>query len=494
MKLANEHYMQADKTMLYVVYVASGYSLGLAFLHETWGQALVIGLGTSVIATIMARYFAGRTITRIFMGMALMVLTALHVNQALGMIEMHFGFFAFLALLLYYHDWKPIIASASLVAVHHVGLFYAQEQGGAVYVLDNVEKGWPIIFLHAGYVVVETIVLTLMAINLHRKEVAAYDIQDTIGEVNKDNRLHLHHRCEVPNKISHSFNDFMAQTQEVVSNIGKYGENLDRESFVLNDLMQKNSSQLSQQLSESRSITTAVNDLTQAISVIAENAEKALQSSQGAQTTVRTCHQMSDQSKINMQSLGGQMSESMDSISALAKDSEAIGSVLDVIRNIAEQTNLLALNAAIEAARAGEQGRGFAVVADEVRSLASRTQNSTQEIQTMIENLQRTSRETVETMSNSQGNMEKCVTDSETINAELTSVADAMNVILEMNQSIAQATADQENVLSGVMQNANALQGLSQSNAERLQGMGSASEAVRNIAVNMKGSISKFEV
>jgi hypothetical protein len=209
MQLGYEHYKKADKAMMYVVYLASAYSLALANMHGTWGQAITIGIGTSIIATILTKYFYGRVMTRIFMGLALMVLTALHVNQAHGMIEMHFGFFAFLALLLYYHDWKPIVAAAGFVAIHHVGLFYFQIQGSPIFVLDTIEKGWGILFLHAGYVVVETIVLVIMSINLHKQEVSSYDLQDTVSEISNNGELDLNHRCQTKGKVNMAFNDFV---------------------------------------------------------------------------------------------------------------------------------------------------------------------------------------------------------------------------------------------------------------------------------------------
>jgi|GEM_PF-5777626 len=112
----------------------------------------------------------------------------------------------------------------------------------------------------------------------------------------------------------------------------------------------------------------------------------------------------------------------------------------------------------------------------------------------MIENLQHTSKDTVENMSSSQSTMQQCIADSDATNQELVNVVNAMNVILQMNQSIAQATSDQESVLSGVTENANAMQGLSQANSERLQGVKEASESVRDVAVKMKDNIKIFEI
>lgn len=493
-QLMLEHYKRADKTMLAVVYITLIYSLALAAMHSTWGQAIVIGGGTTIAATLMYKLYGGQRITRVFMGLALMAMTALHVNQAHGMIEMHFGFFAFLALLLYYHDWLCIVAAAGLVAVHHLGFFYAQQSGVDVFVLDSPERSWGIIFLHAGYVVVESAVLIIMSRDLHQKEESGFEIQDTVQAVTGQTHIDLKQRCEGKGAISQNFNRFIEKIHCLIKDLGSNGKTLSGASTELTSLMGQNAKQLQQQQTETQEIASAVSEMTGAIQTIAQNAEQAAEAAKAAQSSVSESSTISQRTQSSMQRLGGQINEAATAISQLASESDNIGSVLDVIRGIAEQTNLLALNAAIEAARAGEQGRGFAVVADEVRSLASRTQQSTEEINNMIGKLQEGSRNTVTAMESSQTIMEECVRDTLQTNESLQGVVEAMNMILDMNNLIATATTEQESVMTGVSKNAQSMNEISQSNGERLQGVLTASNSVEKIATTIHDSIEQFKV
>ncbi|WP_412779097.1 methyl-accepting chemotaxis protein [Pseudomonas syringae pv. coryli] len=200
---------------------------------------------------------------------------------------------------------------------------------------------------------------------------------------------------------------------------------------------------LQQQNSEIEQAATAVNEMSAAVEEVARNATSTSQAAQQSSLSADLGNQRVAETLTAMQNLTGLVEGSSAQVTALAGQAQNISKVLGVIRGIAEQTNLLALNAAIEAARAGEQGRGFAVVADEVRSLASRTQTSTSEIQEMIGQMQSKIHSAVEVMNESQIQSDHCVTLASGADQLLVEMGEAVDVIRDMNIQIAAATEQQ---------------------------------------------------
>ncbi|MBD3619085.1 MAG: methyl-accepting chemotaxis protein [Chromatiales bacterium] len=313
------------------------------------------------------------------------------------------------------------------------------------------------------------------------------------GEGDLTRRLDEAGRDEVA-ELGRAFNRFVIKIQALVKQVAETGEQLMAESQAMTDMSVDTKLNMNQQESKLDLVATAMNEMTATVQEVARNASEASSGAQEADKEANAGNRMVDEVVAAINDLAHEVRESARTIGSVENDAEQIGTVLDVIRGIAEQTNLLALNAAIEAARAGEQGRGFAVVADEVRTLASRTQESTREIQEMIERLQGGARGAVEVMRHSEQKTDDVVERAGRAGEALKRITRAVSSIAEMNTQIATAAEEQSAVSEDINENVVSIHTLATQAAESAEQTSNRSQALQRVAEDLQRTIGAFRV
>ncbi|MCS6236708.1 methyl-accepting chemotaxis protein [Shewanella baltica] len=253
--------------------------------------------------------------------------------------------------------------------------------------------------------------------------------------------------------LADSFNRFVGSQHQLISHIRQLANELDADAERSLATTQTSVTELQRQQQEVAMVATAVTEMASATNEIAANAENTATAAQQSAASSLQGKELVNKTRNSINFLADEVAQATDVIEDLSRHAKSISSILATIQGIAEQTNLLALNAAIEAARAGEQGRGFAVVADEVRVLSRRTQDSTQEVHTTIETLQRTTARAVSLMESSQALAGHSVEDANAAAKALEEITQAVNVISDMAGQIATAAEEQTQVTGEITQN-----------------------------------------
>ncbi|MGB4074217.1 MAG: methyl-accepting chemotaxis protein [Pseudomonas sp.] len=339
-----------------------------------------------------------------------------------------------------------------------------------------------IVYLYGGFYV--SIRTTLKSLGQVMNQVAAGDMtvsfkaqsQDELGE------------------LGQVFNETVGKIHELIERVGQTVVEVERQADRVQHVSAESNQAVAGQRGQIDQIATAMNQMSATAQEVAHSAAAAVGSAQSVNDETVSGRALVESQVGSIQRLAGEIDQSVAVINKLASDSASISQVLDVIKGIAEQTNLLALNAAIEAARAGEQGRGFAVVADEVRNLAKRTQQSTEEIEKMIAKLQGGVGAAVKAMNISHQMADSTVSESGKVQQALENILGAVGMIVDQNQQIATAAEEQTAVAHDIDQNIVEISQAGERTAEGASQTEQASRELSGLVARLKQLISAFRV
>lgn len=295
-------------------------------------------------------------------------------------------------------------------------------------------------------------------------------------------------------RLARYFNEYTEKMRHSLLGIRENINSLTQQAELVETSSKNSNAQAQTQNENMLQVAAAMEEMTTQINEVSNNADSAEKSTSSARGNVQNGASVVDSTVNDIRSLTSDIESVSSAVTELAAQTESIGAVLDVIRGIAEQTNLLALNAAIEAARAGEQGRGFAVVADEVRTLASRTGQSTDEIQAMIEKLQSNAKSAVDAVKVSQSASTKTVDNAIQANQNLQEADRLMTEIADMSSEIARATEQQAEAATEANMRINALSGAADSSLRTADELAAASQALRASCIAIMDIANRFKL
>jgi methyl-accepting chemotaxis protein len=333
------------------------------------------------------------------------------------------------------------------------------------------------------------IVITALLKPLDALQVALEDISAGDGDLTQ--RLEVKSDDEI-GRLSKAFNNFIESIHHLIIDVIDSATQLEELAKQSNHTAGENSSAIQNQQDEISQVAAAIHEMSSTSSTVADNAKVTADSAEKALSETSTSESNANENRDRMHNLTDQIEDTAKVITQLNEQAQQINTILATIQGIAEQTNLLALNAAIEAARAGEQGRGFAVVADEVRALSQRTHEATGEIQSMIETLGGQTSSAVTQTEKSKDLVEQTMTTAAAVSSSQTLIKEAINDINAQAISIAEASREQNSATEEINRITQAIQEQSQQLASNVESAHSLSEQLHELGSKVQSHLSRF--
>ncbi|PWK47971.1 methyl-accepting chemotaxis protein [Pleionea mediterranea] len=377
------------------------------------------------------------------------------------------------------------------VVVQEVKQFAEQSKEQAI---DQVTSSQSIIIVIALVAIAAAVLISFLVIGSIRKPLnQVVEVIGNVADGDLTRSINVERQDEL-GSLGDSVNNLVAKLRQILGSIASSSEQLAASAEQTENIAREGHQSINSQREQTELVATAMAEMTATVNEVANSANSTLQEVQGANAETQTGQEIVRQNIATINSLASEIESASGVIYKLNEYSDNIGSVLDVIRGIADQTNLLALNAAIEAARAGEQGRGFAVVADEVRTLASKTQESTSEIQGMIERLQNGTKDAVTVMEKSQDEARVSVDQTAKAGKALESITRAVGVINDMSTHIASSAEEQSAVTNEMHENITTISSLADQTAQGSNESLDASQQLAKLAAELKQMVSQFKI